>query len=93
MKYYNITILLNGGEMHDHRDGTKQYFNKYGKLHRENGPAFIFLNGKQWWYNGKLHREDGPACEYITGFNVYYIYGKSYSEESYWQIIQLKPFW
>jgi hypothetical protein len=41
-----------------------------GKLHRENGPAKEFVNGrKEWWWNGKLHRVDGPAIE--TADNSY----------------------
>lgn len=40
---------------------------KDGKLHRENGPAWIEYdeNGKvieeRWYQMGRLHREDGPA--------------------------------
>ncbi len=47
--------------LHTDSKDVKRWY-KAGKLHRENGPAVIFLDGEQWWFkNGKLHREDGPA--------------------------------
>ena len=43
-----------------------EYTNELGQLHREDGPAVEYNNGKkEWWINGKLHRTDGPAREYI----------------------------
>jgi len=31
-------------------------------LHRTDGPAIEYINGKECWYlNNELHREDGPA--------------------------------
>ena len=45
--------------------GQTEYKNKQGELHREDGPAVIYADGKKVWYiNGKLHREDGPALIY-----------------------------
>lgn len=45
-------------------------------LHRETGPAKIFLNGTRVWFkNGELHREDGPALEASNGTQVWYING------------------
>lgn len=38
-----------------------------GRLHRENGPAFITINddgevvAESWFFNGMHHRTDGPA--------------------------------
>ena len=44
------------------RFGNEWYFNEDNKLHREDGPAIIYIGGVEEWYrNGKLHREDGPA--------------------------------
>ena len=44
-----------------------------GKLHREDGPALEYLNGrKEWWLDGKIHREDGPAV--ITPIGSLYWY-------------------
>jgi hypothetical protein len=47
----------------------ERYMNIKGRLHKENGPAFIgyYKNGKiaylVYHVNGKLHREDGPAFQ------------------------------
>lgn len=39
-----------------------QYRNTHGKLHRLDGPAVIFMDGRQYWYeSGYWHRENGPA--------------------------------
>ena len=58
-------------------DGTIQYFNEEGLLHRDDGPAVINPNGdKSWWENGKLHRTDGPAVEWSTGEKWWYLHGK-----------------
>ena len=44
------------------------YWHLNGKLHRENGPAVEYGNGrKEWYINGKRHREDGPAVEEADG--------------------------
>ena len=44
-----------------------------GKLHRTDGPAFIWSNGDiEYYLNGKRHREDGPAIIRKDG-NMYYI--------------------
>lgn len=33
-----------------------------GELHRDEGPAVIYPDGRQeWWWNGKRHRNEGPA--------------------------------
>jgi hypothetical protein len=49
-------------------DGTKQWRNKDGELHRPNGPAIEYPDGSKWWYrNGQLHREDGPAVDLALG--------------------------
>jgi len=64
-------------------DGT-QYWYKNSKVHREDGPAEIWLDGTQWWYkNGKLHREDGPAVIYDNG-TQYWLNDKYYSRKDYW---------
>jgi hypothetical protein len=47
----------------------KEYRNKLGHLHREDGPALEWSSGdKSWWINGKRHREDGPSIEWINGY-------------------------
>ena len=38
--------------------GTKVYYNAYGQIHREDGPAIEYLNGdKEWYLNGMEHTE------------------------------------
>ena len=34
-----------------------------GRFHREDGPAVIIGNRREWWINGKRERLDGPAVE------------------------------
>ncbi len=49
------------------KNSTGEFWFKNGLYHRENGPAIIYLKGREEWFlNGKRHREDGPA---IIDFN------------------------
>ena len=50
-------------------NGTKEWYNSYDELHREDGPAAIWYEGtKQWFRDGLLHRQDGPAIIYSPMF-------------------------
>ncbi len=45
-----------------------------GQMHRDDGPAVVYANGRQeWWCHGKLHREGGPAVmipnHHVNWFN------------------------
>jgi len=52
-----------------------------GKLHNDNGPAVIKLNGTRAWYvNDKLHRVYGPAYIRFDGYQSWYVNGKRYRE-------------
>jgi hypothetical protein len=43
------------------------------KLHRIDGPAEEFSDGKKYWYqNGLLHRIGGPAIEWANGEKHWY---------------------
>ena len=54
-------------------DGTQCWYLN-GDLHREDGPAKIFLDGSQFWYlNDKLHREDGPAVIYSNSTQFWFL--------------------
>ncbi len=58
-----------------------EYYNKFGKLHREDGPAVEYLNGTNMWFiDGKLHREDGPAIE-MRQYAAWYINGNRHRED------------
>ena len=47
--------------------GTKCWY-KDGFLHRDDGPAITYPDGRQYWYKkGKYHRDDGPAIIYPDG--------------------------
>jgi len=68
--------------------GNKEWRNKEGQYHREDGPAFEGYNGyKSWFINGKMHREDGPACEYADGDKSWYLNGMSYTEEEWKKVL------
>ena len=57
--------------------GTVIYRNAEGKYHRTAGPAVVYCNGEQRWYqNGVLHREDGPAIVYPGGNKRWYRNGR-----------------
>ena len=44
-----------------------------GHLHRGDGPAIIYPDGRQYWYwNDKFHRDDGPAVIYPDGRQYWY---------------------
>ena len=63
-------------------DGTKEWINEKGELHREDGPAREFVNGTKVWYiNGLRHRKDGPAIEHGDGYRVWYLHGKCHRED------------
>ena len=55
-----------------------------GKLHRLNGPAIEFADGRKYWFvDGKLHRLDGPAIEYANGDKAWWVDGKNLTEEEF----------
>lgn len=57
-------------------DGKKQFYDKNGSFHKEDGPAIEYPDGsKLYFQHGKLHREDGPAEEWINGTKVYHVKG------------------
>lgn len=59
----------------NNKEHSKDWY-KYGKCHREDGPACIYASGtKEWYINDKLHREDGPAVEFFNGNKEWYKFG------------------
>ena len=66
-------------------DGTIEYKNSKGKLHREDGPAVEWSSGDKVWYlNGQLHREDGPAYERPDGTREFWLNGEGPLEPLVW---------
>lgn len=62
-------------------------------IHREDGPAVMFVNGYQeWCIDGRHHRENGPARVWPDYYEEYYLNDKKYEEEEYWAIIKLGAF-
>ena len=58
------------------------FLDKNNRPHRENGPAVICGDYKEWRLYGALHRLDGPAI--INGYKkMWYIKGKEYNETEY----------
>ena len=70
-----ISFLLHS-EVNPEQDQYWQYWTLRGKLHRENGPAYVHYDGiKQWairrfFYFGLPHRENGPAKEEYLGLII-----------------------
>jgi hypothetical protein len=63
-------------------DGAKEWRNKDGELHREDGPAYEARDGSQGWYiNGKLHRVGGPALTRANGDKEWYLNGLLHRED------------
>jgi antitoxin component YwqK of YwqJK toxin-antitoxin module len=94
--------MSNGDKYYKLNDGGKkiighlreQWFDKDGKLNREDGPALIYYynNGnvlsERYYSNGKLDRENGPAyTAYNENGNIdleyYYLNEKYYSKKDY----------
>ena len=75
MKTYKVIIGDNG---------TICWYNEKDQLHREDGSAVEYANGKKLWYrNGKLHREDGPAVECSNGEKRWYLNDVKYTEAEF----------
>lgn len=63
-------------------DGTINYYDSAGNLHRRQGPAVIYPDGTLAWYDhGKLHRDEGPAVIKPNGAQVWYNHGKVHRED------------
>ena len=71
--------LISGGFKFE--DGSKRWY-KDGKLHRDDGPAKIYVSGsKEWYKNGKLHRDNGPAYISFSGKKEWYKNGKLHRDD------------
>jgi hypothetical protein len=62
-KHPPVVILHapDGSTIQTFDNGSVEYRNGSGSLHREDGPAFISKTVTSWWRYGALHNEDGPA--------------------------------
>lgn len=58
----------------EYKNGGISYTDDLGREHRDDGPAVICPDGREYWYyHGNLSREDGPAVIYPDG-RVYSFY-------------------
>ena len=78
----NKIQIENGYKIINSDENETKWYNKRGKLHREDGPAIEYSNGTiKWYFNNILHRENGPAIEYKDGYKEWYINNKVTSRE------------
>jgi len=71
-------------KMVESEDGSKEWFDEEGELHREDGPAREYPDGsKYYFYHGKRHRLDGPASVDCFGYREYFIDGKQCQERRF----------
>jgi hypothetical protein len=76
--YQEFDVMKNGY----YKDNYGEFWYLNNELHREDGPAVIYVDGTQVWHlNGKMHREDGPAIIYADGAQEWFINGKLHRED------------
>lgn len=79
--YYHLHNPPKGDEIVNFDNTGKLWFSN-GDLHREDGPAVIFPDGrKDWFINGKRHRIDGPAVIEPNGKTEWYVNDKRHRED------------
>jgi hypothetical protein len=86
MEYFIHGVLVCREYPRDNRgDGWARYvyFNKESRIHRDGGPAIIFWDETELYYdNGKRHRIDGPqVCDKNGVGDIYYNRGKKVTKE------------
>lgn len=74
------------GDLPNFVNGKEQrWHNAKGQLHRLDGPAAIYTQGKrEWFINGRRHREDGPAVILTDGRTKFFLHDRAYQEEDFW---------
>jgi hypothetical protein len=73
-------------EIIEYNDRIEYHLN--GRLHRDNGPAIIYNDGSEYWFQyDRLHNTNGPAIILPFGMKRYYINDKQYSLNDYKLII------
>jgi len=81
MAWENKSMTTELAHKYEKEIGAKCWY-KNGLLHRDNGPAIIYLNGTEYWFqNDKLHRIDGPAAICADGTECWYQNGKCHRED------------
>lgn len=69
-----------------------QWWTLNNLMHREDGPAVIYVRGStRWYWHGHIHRTNGAATyEAFSGTKSYYIMGKHYGCMYEWAEAALK---
>lgn len=58
-------------------NGARVYLNDRDEYHRIHGPAIVYTDGGESWYqNGQLHRDHGPAIVHTDGQVLWYQRGR-----------------
>ena len=54
------------------RNGSVRWIYDKGRAHREDGPAWVWHDGSQYWFrHGRDHFAHGPADLYANGWLVW----------------------
>jgi len=76
------------------QNGDMRWFDDENRLHREDGPAFIWkaghgivAYGHAWCKRGKLHRMDGPAVEIEGKQSEWWVDGRQLTEEEFYRYV------
>ncbi len=79
---YQVLCQLAGEKLTYCPRKTVEHKDEHGKLHRDDGPATIWPDGTQYWYqHGVPHRDDGPAITYADGARYWYRYGELHRDD------------
>lgn len=71
--------------------GDKEWFDKDGCLHREDGPAVVWISGREEWIiHGERHRIDGPAIVFLDGTKEYWVNDNRLTEEEFKDYVSAK---
>lgn len=77
VRAFGVSVEVNDEPTFVLKNGTKEWRNKEGELHRVGGPAIIGTNGlKEWFQNGECHRIGGPAIIRADGTEYWFQNGQ-----------------
>ena len=72
--------LADGGYKSFYGKEITQYYDKDGRLHRENGPAMVSANNSWWYRHGELHRDGDLPAVTNNGDLYWYLNGKKHRD-------------
>jgi hypothetical protein len=73
-----VWALKNGGYLAN--DRLVIWRNAAGKIHRDNGPAYVGRECAKWYNNDFFHRDDGPASV-TESSQTWYQHGQRHRED------------